>query len=221
MRIRSMGARITSQRLRASKQKAGGSTRSGSLLSRLGKLRSTSRLSSLNAVSSRSAQLQKSGYAKLEKAADSLTDAAAKMMDKAESGEALGAEAQKLVSGFNDTLKLLKQSEGVLNEYYYRSMKEISTGNKNALEKIGITVATDGSLSLNAKKLESANGEEVKKLLGANGDFVKRAGFLASRVSDNAAASGQSISGRYNAKGNYVDSGNYVNSLLSRYNMRG
>lgn len=221
MRIRSMGARITSQRLRASKQKAGGSTRSGSLLSRLGKLRSTSRLSSLNAVSSRSAQLQKSGYAKLEKAADSLTDAAAKMMDKAESGEALGAEAQKLVSGFNDTLKLLKQSEGILNEYYYRSMKEISTGNKNALEKIGITVATDGSLSLNAKKLESANGEEVKKLLGANGDFVKRAGFLASRVSDNAAASGQSISGRYNAKGNYVDSGNYVNSLLSRYNMRG
>lgn len=221
MRIRSMGARITSQRLRASKQKAGGSTRSGSLLSRLGKLRSTSRLSSLNAVSSRSAQLQKSGYAKLEKAADSLTDAAAKMMDKAESGEALGAEAQKLVSGFNDTLKLLKQSEGVLNEYYYRSMKELSMGNKNALEKIGITVATDGSLSLNAKKLESANDEELKKLLGANGDFAKRAGFLASRVSDNAAASGQSISGRYNSKGNYVDSGNYVNSLLSRYNMRG
>lgn len=227
MRIRSMGTRITSQRLRASKRKAGMPARSSSLLSRLGKAGGTSRLSALNASSGRSALLQKSGYAKLEKAADSLTDAVAKVMDRAERGAALGAETQNLVNGFNDTLKLLKQSDGVLNNYYRQSLKELSTGNKNALEKIGITVAADGTLSLNAKKLERADGEEVKKLLGADGAFVKRAEFVASRVSDNAAASEQSISGRYNASGNYVDSGNYVNSgnyinsLWSRYNMRG
>lgn len=215
MRIRNMHMRVTSQRLNTSKRKAGLSAGRSSLFSRLGQRGGTSRLSAPGAASSRSAQLKKSSYAKLEKSADALADAVSKLMAKTEDGTELGGEAEKLAEEFNGTLKLLKQADGMLNEYYRQSLKEISTNSRNVLEEIGITVAADGTLSVNKEKLGSADGEKVKRLLGSNGDFAKRVGFVASRVADNAAASAQSVSGRYNA------GGELVNSYLSRYNVRG
>lgn len=215
MRIRNMRMRVTTQRLNTSKRKAGLQTGGSSLLSRMGKRGSASRLSALGAVNSRAAQLQKNSYTRLEKSADALTDAASRLMARAESGTGLDREAESLVEEFNETLKLLKQSTGVLNEYYRQSLRETSTTNQNALEEIGIAVAPDGSLSLDKEKLGIADGDKVKRLLGANGDFVKRVSLLASRVADNAEANAQSVSSRYN------ESGSLVNSYLSRYNLRG
>ena len=104
---------------------------------------------------------------------------------------------------------------GVLNDYYRQALKETVTGSKEELEEIGITVGTDGSLSLNKGKLAEADEEKVKKLLGASSDFVKRINAVASRVSDNAKANMESASSRYNA------SGGLSNSYFSRYNFRG
>ena len=119
------------------------------------------------------------------------------------------------MSNFNDTLDYLKQSSGILNDYYRQSMKEIATTNKSALEEVGITVRTDGTLSLDKDKLAGADEEKIKKALGASSDFAKRMEAVASRAADNAKASAQSVASQY------TSSGALANSYLSKYNFRG
>ena len=119
------------------------------------------------------------------------------------------------MTDFNDTLKCLKKSSGVLNDFYRQSMKESVMGQKKELEEIGITVGTDGSLSLNKDKLAEADAEKVKKLLGTSSTFAKRVNAVASRAADNARANAESASSRYTA------SGGIASSYLSRYNFRG
>ena len=119
-----------------------------------------------------------------------------------------------MANSFNETLSELKGASGVLNQYYYQTMKETSTGNQNALAEIGITVAADGRLSVNREKLENADAEKVKKLLGSQGDFLKKVSFVATRVSENARASAASLSNTYNSRGDLS------NSYLSRISYR-
>ena len=109
----------------------------------------------------------------------------------------------------------MKKTSGILNNYYHQTMREIATTNKSALAEIGITVRTDGTLSVNKEKLAEADQEKIKKVLGGESDFAKRMDAVASRVADNAAAGAASAASQYNS------SGYLANSYLSRYNFRG
>lgn len=225
MRIRSGLRRTTTQMLNHSRRKAGLSTsRRSSLLSaarnQVPGLKDT-RLGMLNANSIQSARLARSNYQKLERSATSLEEQTKLLAERADAGiaggksENLTGTAANVVQHFNDTLDGLKQASGILNDYYRQAMKEIATTNKSALAEIGITVKTDGSLSLNKEKLAEADQEKVKKALGAESDFAKRVATVASRAADNATAGAASAASQYNS------SGNLANSYLSRYNFRG
>ena len=222
MRIRTGLKRTTTQMLNHSRRKAGLTTsRRSSLLSAARNqtpgLKNT-RLGMLNANSIQSARLTRSNYQKLERSADSLVEQTKLLAERADAGgkpENLANTAANVVQHFNYTLDGLKQASGILNEYYRQAMKEIVVTNKSALAEIGIAVGADGSLSLDKEKFESADEEKLKGLLGSEGIFVKRVGIVASRVVDNAMASVESSSSRYNA------SGYLTNSYLSKYNYRG
>ena len=170
----------------------------------------------MNASSIQSTRLARGSYERLQKASASLVEQAGLLGEKVDTGgKEFTDTAAKVVTDFNDTLKCLKQSSGVLNDYYRQSLKETVTGQKKELEAIGISVAADGSLSLDKEKLAGADAEKVKTMLGASSAFVKRISAVASRAADNARASAESISSQYTA------AGGLASSYLSRYNFRG
>lgn len=178
----------------------------------------SSRLNALNTGSTRVNRLMANSYEKLQKSSLKLSDQAKllseKVDDKDNKDKKITDQVTKLVDSFNDTLSNLKQASGVLNQYYHQTLKDVSLDNQAALEEIGITVGSGGSLSLNREKLESADWEKVEKLLGSEGDFMKRMNYVASRVSDNAKTNAESLSSRYNSRGDISS------SYLSRINYR-
>nr|WP_296485757.1 hypothetical protein [uncultured Acetatifactor sp.] len=216
MRIRAGMRRMTTNMLSSSRRRAGLSARKSPFLSTLQNKKGLSGLALLNANSVQSARLARSSYDNLQRSSKSLAEELSLLGEKVDlGGKDITATASNMVGDYNDTMKYLKQISGVLNDYYRQTLKETVTGSKEELEEIGITVGTDGSLSLNKGKLAEADEEKVKKLLGASSDFVKRINAVASRVSDNAKANMESASSRYNA------SGGLSNSYFSRYNFRG
>ena len=216
MRIRAGMRRMTTNMLSSSRRRAGLSARKSPFLSTLQNKKGLSGLALLNANSVQSARLARSSYDNLQRSSKSLAEELSLLGEKVDlGGKDITATASNMVGDYNDTMKYLKQISGVLNDYYRQTLKETVTGSKEELEEIGITVGTDGSLSLNKGKLAEADEEKVKKLLGASSDFVKRINAVASRVSDNAKANMERASSRYNA------SGGLSNSYFSRYNFRG
>ncbi len=220
VRIRTGMRRANTQMV--STRRIGLSSRRSSMLSSVRSKRngilggSSSWMDVMNANSVQSSKLVRGSYERLQKASSSLVEQAGLLAEKADMGDKGVADtAAKVVTDFNDTLKCLKKSSGVLNDFYRQSMKESVMGQKKELEEIGITVGTDGSLSLNKDKLAEADAEKVKKLLGTSSTFAKRVNAVASRAADNARANAESASSRYTA------SGGIASSYLSRYNFRG
>lgn len=212
--------RITTGMLHIAHKRSGFTQKGSSLLNYVGKKGAgTSRMNAMaaaNAASLGNVRLERGSYEKLEKSADGLTDAVSGLAEKVDGGDCdLGGAAASVVDRFNENLRNLKATPGVLNQFYYQSMKEISGTNRSELEEIGITVAADGTLALNKEKLAGADGEKVRELLGSGGVFAQRVRQVSSRVADNAGVNAASVSSQYTAKGRVA------NSYLNRYNFKG
>lgn len=175
----------------------------------------SSRLNAMNTGSARANRLMANSYQKLEKSSVKLADQTKALSDKVDAKDKkITDQVTKLVDSFNDTLSNLKQSSGVLNQYYHQTLRDVSLENQAALEEIGITVSSSGTLSVSREKLESADWEKVEKLLGSEGNFMKQMSYVATRVSDNAKTNVESLSSRYNSRGDVSS------SYLSRINYR-
>lgn len=188
-----------------------------------GKTGGSSRLSALNAKSGKTgsiagaaaARYTRSGYERLEKAADSLEKQAGSLGEKADRGMLSASDVESLLSDYNNTLKNLYQCDGSLNNFYRQTLKQAATDNLNVLRQVGVSYGSDGSLSLNRTTFGNADAETVKAALGSGAGFMKRLGIVASRVSDSASANARTASSRYNA------GGDISSSYFSKYNFRG
>lgn len=223
MRIRSGIGRMTTQMLSNSRKRAGLSAGRSPLLrsSRYGGTGSASRLGAMNASSMQNPRMARLNYEKLQKSAVSLVDGMTLLAEKADGlteeqnpADVTGT-VENMVEDFNTTLKYLQQNSSVLNDYYRQSLRELGAGSKAELAEIGITVGSNGTLTLNKEKLEEADREKIKNVLGSQGDFARRIKAVASRVADNAKVNAEAASSQYNS------SGGLANSYLSRFNLRG
>ena len=187
--------------------KAGGSSRLSAMGANSGKTGSI--------ASAALARYKKSGYEKLESSANSLEKQAGSLGEKADQGMVSAADVESLLASYNDTLKNLYQCDGSLNNFYRQTLKQAATDTLSALQEIGVSYGSDGSLSLNRAKFGKADAESVKAALGSGAGFMKRLGIVASRVSDSASANSQTASSRYNA------GGDISSSYFSRYNFLG
>lgn len=209
--------RITKGMLNMTRRRAGLQEKGSALLNYVGqKGGAGARLKAMDATNVRAARQEGIGYDRLEKSADGLTSAVSALTAKADDGSGdISGAVVSMVEKYNETLKNLKNVTGVLNHFYWQSMREIAQTNQGKLAEIGIAVASDGSLSLDKEKLAGADAEKVKGLFGSKGDFAQRAGYLSARVADNAKANAASTNSRYNSRGSVAD------SYLSKYNFRG
>ena len=217
--------RITTQMLNESARKAGLPINGTSLLKYINGSSNNTLLNALNKSSATDAAT-KTKYEKLEKAADQLSEAASVFMATGE--DSLFSKAREsgdnqdvynavedFVGKYNSTLSALKNTSGTLNDYYSQMLKSAASDNKEALESIGITIAKDGSLSVDKDKLKEADIDTLEKVLGNTTGFTKKAAYVADRVSDNAHTNQSSLSSQYSS------TGSLYSALASKYNLYG
>ncbi|MBD5546167.1 MAG: hypothetical protein HDQ97_01975 [Lachnospiraceae bacterium] len=217
--------RITTQMLNESARKAGLPVNGTSLLNYINGNSNNTLLNALNKSSATDAAT-KTKYEKLEKAADQLSEAASVFMATGE--DSLFSKAREsgdnqdvynavedFVGKYNSTLSALKNTSGTLNDYYSQMLKSAASDNKEALENIGITIAKDGSLSVDKDKLKEADIDTLEKVLGNTKGFTQKAAYVADRVSDNAHTNQSSLSSQYSS------TGSLYSALASKYNLYG
>ena len=217
--------RITTQMLNKSARKAGLPINNTSLLNYINGNSSNTMLNALNKNSSTNAAT-KTKYEKLEKTADQLSEAASaftatgkdSLFSKArESGDNqdIYNAVENFVGKYNSTISALKNTSSTLNDYYSQMLKSAASDNKEALESIGITIAKDGSLSVDKDKLKEADIDTLEKVLGNTKGFTQKAAYVASRISDNAHTNQSSLSSQYSS------TGSLYSALANKYNLYG
>ena len=122
---------------------------------------------------------------------------------------------EKFVSEYNQAVKELVSGANTLTIYYSNALKETMTEKREELAGIGITVAKDGTLKVDSKKLQEADIDTVDKVLGNHGTVSVKTAYILARVSEYAAANETSLSSQYNA------SGSTYASAANKYDFRG
>jgi uncharacterized protein (DUF849 family) len=118
-------------------------------------------------------------------------------------------EVKSFVENYNAFASAVKEMGGSENTTYLEQMNELLSKDSDAYEKIGITFAEDGTLTLDEKVLDGAS--DLKTAFYKDNDLEEIA-QKSIRVQANA------ISGKYAATvSNYTDSGTYSNSALSSF----
>lgn len=217
--------RVTTQMLNESARKAGLPINGTSLLNYINGSSDNTLLGALNKNNTTDA-VTKTKYEKLEKAADQLLQASTiftetgedSLFSKAkESGDKqdIYNAVEDFIGKYNSTLSALKNTSDTLNDYYSQMLKSAASDNKDVLESIGITIAKDGSLSVDKDKLKETDIDTLEKALGNTTGFTKKAAYVAERVSDNTRSSQSSLSSQYSS------TGLLYSALASKYNLFG
>ena len=121
-------------------------------------------------------------YKKVDQAANSLLDALNSLskedLYKAEEGKEydnsnLLKSVSNYVTAYNNTISNLTSCGGSLNNSFKTEFLEAYKENTEAFANIGITMSTDGKLSIDQDKLKAAKAEDIQKLLGGSSGYVK------------------------------------------------
>lgn len=165
-------------------------------------------------------------YKNLEKSSENLKNISEKLAEtgaqsffekmKADGNtEKVYETVETYVKNYNETLKDLKKSTGILNQYYSEMLKEAASDNSEELQKIGISIGKDGALSIDSEKLKASSFEDIAHVFGASGDLTSKTAFLADKISANAQANIESTSSQYDM------SGSLYSQFASKYDFWG
>lgn len=133
--------------------------------------------------------------------------------DKDAAYKAVGA----FVSDYNATVDALKSVSDISVQSAGSSMQRITSIMSKGLSKIGITVGSDGKLSLDEKSFKDADMSNVKSMFNGTGSYAGIVSAAASRVSSQAAnqinrSNGSLYGSQYGNQGYYYNS--YNSGLL-------
>lgn len=121
-------------------------------------------------------------YKKVDQAANSLLDALNSLgkedLYKVEEGKEydnsnLLKSVSNYVTAYNNTISNLTSCGGSLNNSFKTEFLEAFKENSEAFANIGITMSTDGKLSIDQDKLKAAKAEDIQKLFGVSSKYVK------------------------------------------------
>lgn len=210
--------RVTTQMLNETARKTGMPVNNSSLLNYVNKKNNNSLLNSLqNSTTQKANAAKKKSYEKLGDAADSLEEASKALTNEKEDN--LFAKAKEsgntedvikaikaLIEQYNETTKQLDSNTSNINMYYSQMLKSLASKNGEELSKLGISVAKDGSISVDEDKLKEAKLEDLETMFGSKSEFVQKLQFLASRVSDSVTAELESMGTQYGQDANSFSS---------------
>ena len=204
--------RITAQMMAAVEQKAGIASSRKSILDYMNE-NSSSLLDALKSdkeTKTDSTNVKK--YEQQKEAADRLMDELDKLTSGADDGifaraaesgstEELCSETKVLVEACNSLFTASKSGAGALEKLYAAALKEAVADNEEELSKLGISINSDGSLSVSEDKLSKVSYDTFKSIIGGDSDFMVQLALITTKIGSNARANLESYSSSYNAVG--------------------
>lgn len=167
--------------------------------------------------------VEKKQLTEVKDAADSLYSSAAKLTDTSstkslfKNAQSVTGEISSAVKNFvNDYNSLVEEAADTSNSKVTGKvsfMTSQTNAYKSSLENIGITINDDKTLTVDEKKLNSADVNDVKKLFNGSSSMAYQTFVRASSISS-AAESASTTSGLYGSDGAYD---NYYNSAYNWY----
>ena len=167
--------------------------------------------------------VEKKQLTEVKDAADSLYSSAAKLTDTSstkslfKNAQSVTGEISSAVKNFvNDYNSLVEEAADTSNSKVTGKvsfMTSQTNAYKSSLENIGITINNDKTLTVDEKKLNSADVNDVKKLFNGSSSMAYQTFVRASSISS-AAENASTTSGLYGWYGVYD---NYYNSAYNWY----
>ena len=167
--------------------------------------------------------VEKKQLTEVKDAADSLYSSAAKLTDTSstkslfKNAQSVTGEISSAVKNFvNDYNSLVEEAADTSNSKVTGKvsfMTSQTSAYKSSLENIGITINDDKTLTVDEKKLNSADVNDVKKLFNGSSSMAYQTFVRASSISS-AAENASTTSGLYGSDGAYD---NYYNSAYNWY----
>ncbi len=167
--------------------------------------------------------VEKKQLTEVKDAADSLYSSAAKLTDTSstkslfKNAQSVTGEISSAVKNFvNDYNSLVEEAADTSNSKVTGKvsfMTSQTNAYKSSLENIGITINDDKTLTVDEKKLNSADVNDVKKLFNGSSSMAYQTFVRASSISG-AAENASTTSGLYGSDGAYD---NYYNSAYNWY----
>lgn len=167
--------------------------------------------------------VEKKQLTEVKDAADSLYSSAAKLTDTSstkslfKNAQSVTSEISSAVKNFvNDYNSLVEEAADTSNSKVTGKvsfMTSQTNAYKSSLENIGITINDDKTLTVDEKKLNSADVNDVKKLFNGSSSMAYQTFVRASSISS-AAENASTTSGLYGSDGAYD---NYYNSAYNWY----
>ena len=167
--------------------------------------------------------VEKKQLTEVKDAADSLYSSAAKLTDTSstkslfKNAQSVTGEISSAVKNFvNDYNSLVEEAADTSNSKVTGKvsfMTSQTNAYKSSLENIGITINNDKTLTVDEKKLNSADVNDVKKLFNGSSSMAYQTFVRASSISS-AAENASTTSGLYGSDGVYD---NYYNSAYNWY----
>lgn len=162
---------------------------------------------SFTAIKAAAATLQDQTEVLLADGADSLFTTKEKGSNA--EGTAERTKLTKAISTFaedyNALVGKMSGADESVNQFYLQNMKSLTAKNKSDLKDAGITLKSDGTLSVKKSTLEQADLSDLQTLFGSDGGFADKVSKLSQKIESNADASlkalAKSSSSSYNQYG--------------------
>lgn len=167
--------------------------------------------------------IEKKQLAEVKDAADNLYSSASKLTDTSSSkslfknaesvtGE-ISSAVRKFVNNYNSLIDEAADTSNTKVTGKVSFMTSQTNAYKSSLEKVGITINDDKTLTVDDKKLAASDIADVKKLFNGSGSMAYQTFVRASAISS-AAENAGTTSGLYGSNGAY---NNYYNSAYNWY----
>lgn len=105
--------------------------------------------------------------------------------EKSKSTKDVVSEATDFVNNYNNMLSSITKLGGTENKKFISELKKYAEDNKDVLKNVGITVLTDGSLTMNKKEMSAASLENLKKAFNGKDSFADKVTNLSSSIEEN------------------------------------
>ena len=92
------------------------------------------------------------------------------------------ASIEAFVETYNNTMDTAKSSGHADTGRYLKQLKRLTGKYADELEDIGISIESDGKLSINDELLKTADNSKARKLLSGDSDFAKKTLTIAKKM---------------------------------------
>lgn len=95
------------------------------------------------------------------------------------------SEATDFINSYNNMLSSIRKLGGTENKNFISQLKKYAEENSELLKNIGVTVLSDGSMTMNKNEMDEASLENLKKVFNGENSFADKVTTLSEDINKN------------------------------------